>query len=48
MGAPVAERGGKSRRCVKVTRTGLEALQAARAAFNRMWAGLDPNLERNR
>jgi DNA-binding PadR family transcriptional regulator len=47
MGAPVAERGGKSRRCVKVTRTGLEALQAARAAFNRMWAGLDPNLERN-
>ena len=47
MGAPSAARGGKSRRCVKVTRTGLEALQAARDVFNQMWAGLDPRLERN-
>ena len=47
MGAPVAERGGKARRCVKVTHSGLNALQGAREALTRMWAGLDPNLERN-
>jgi PadR family transcriptional regulator, regulatory protein PadR len=47
MGAPVAERGGKARRCVKVTHSGLDALQDAREALTRMWAGLDPNLERN-
>lgn len=47
MGAPSAVRGGKSRRCVKVTHTGVEALQAARDVFDQMWAGLDPNLERN-
>lgn len=47
MGAPVAERGGKSRRCVKVTSTGLQALRDARYAMDRMWAGLDPNLEKN-
>ena len=47
MGAPVAERGGKARRCVKVTQTGMQALQDARYAIDRMWAGLDPNLEKN-
>jgi DNA-binding PadR family transcriptional regulator len=47
MGTPVAERGGKARRCVTVTHTGAEALQNARDARDRMWAGLDPNLERN-
>ena len=45
MGPPVAERGGKARRCVRVTGTGLQALQDARYALDRMWAGLDPNLE---
>jgi DNA-binding PadR family transcriptional regulator len=47
MGAPVAERGGKSRRCVMVTPTGLQALRDARYAMDRMWAGLDPNVEKN-
>jgi DNA-binding PadR family transcriptional regulator len=47
MGAPVAARGGKARRCVKVTRTGLEALRSSRHAIDRMWAGLDAKLQRN-
>ena len=47
MGEPVAERGGKARRCVKVTGTGLQVLQDTRHAMDRMWAGLDPNLEKN-
>ena len=47
MGAPVTERGGKARRCVKVTHTGLQALQDARHAMDQMGAGLDPNLEKN-
>lgn len=48
MGDPVAERGGKARRCVSVTRTGLEALRGSRDALDRMWRGLDPHLEKNR
>ena len=47
MGAPVTERGGKARRCVKVTHTGIQALRDARHAMDQMWAGLDPNLEKN-
>ena len=48
MGDPVAERGGKARRCVKVTRTGLSALRDSRHAIEQMWRGLDPRLEKNR
>ena len=48
MGDPVAERGGKARRCVKVTRTGLHALRESRRALDQMWRGLDPRLEKNR
>ena len=48
MGDPVAERGGKARRCVKVTRTGLAALRESRHAMDQMWRGLDPRLEKNR
>ena len=48
MGEPVAERGGKARRCVKVTRTGLSALRESRHAMEQMWRGLDPRLEKNR
>ena len=40
------ERGGKARRCVKVTRAGLQALRDSRAAVDRMWSGLDPTLEK--
>ena len=48
MGDPVAERGGKARRCVKVTRTGLSALRESRHALDQMWRGLDPRLEKGR
>ena len=42
MGDPTPERGGKSRRCVKVTRAGLQALHESRRAMDQMWRGLDP------
>jgi len=46
MGEPTQERGGKSRRCVKVTRSGVQALREARQAADQMWRGLDPRLEK--
>jgi PadR family transcriptional regulator, regulatory protein PadR len=46
MGDPTQERGGKSRRCVKVTRAGLQALRESRHAVDQMWQGLDPRLEK--
>jgi DNA-binding PadR family transcriptional regulator len=48
MGEPIAARGGKSRRCVRVTPTGEQALYDARYAMEQMWRGLDPRLEKNR
>ncbi|HXW05075.1 MAG TPA: helix-turn-helix transcriptional regulator [Vicinamibacterales bacterium] len=48
MGAPTQERGGKSRRCVKVTRTGIQMLRESRQALNEMWRGLDPRPEKIR
>ena len=42
MSASTQERGGKSRRCVNVTKAGVEALRAAREAANLMWKGLEP------
>jgi PadR family transcriptional regulator PadR len=44
MGEATAERGGKARRYVKVTRSGLESLRASRKALDNMWRGLDANL----
>ena len=41
MSKPTGEPGGKSRRCVKVTKSGVEALRAAREANDRMWKGLE-------
>lgn len=38
------ERGGKARRCVKVTRDGLESLRESRKVLDSMWKGLDPRL----
>jgi DNA-binding PadR family transcriptional regulator len=38
------ERGGKSRRCVKITGTGLESLRESRKVLDSMWKGLDPKL----
>ena len=42
------ERGGKARRCVKVTRAGLHTLRESRHAVDQMWSGLDPRLEKIR
>lgn len=42
MGDPTPERGGKSRRYVKLTADGAMALREARRAAERMWQGLDP------
>ena len=47
MGDPLAERGGKSRRCVKVTASGLRALRDARRAMDEMWRGLNLRPEKN-
>ena len=41
LGDPTPERGGKARRYVKVTRTGLESLRASRKVIDQMWQGLD-------
>ncbi|MEX2271423.1 MAG: helix-turn-helix transcriptional regulator [Vicinamibacterales bacterium] len=40
------ERGGKARRCVKVTRAGMHVLRESRQAVDQMWSGLDPRLEK--
>jgi DNA-binding PadR family transcriptional regulator len=44
MSDPTAERGGKARRCVNVTRAGLEMLRESRQVIDQMWKGLDPRL----
>jgi PadR family transcriptional regulator, regulatory protein PadR len=44
MGESTRERGGKSRRCVKVTDAGLEILRESRKLLDSMWRGLDPKL----
>jgi PadR family transcriptional regulator, regulatory protein PadR len=38
------ERGGKSRRCVKITGAGLQSLRESRKVLDSMWKGLDPKL----
>ena len=47
-GDPTSERGGKARRCVKVTRAGTTLLRESRAALDRMWQGLDAHARRAR
>jgi PadR family transcriptional regulator PadR len=42
MGEPTAERGGKSRRHVKVTAAGGRLLRESRKVMDGMWRGLDP------
>jgi PadR family transcriptional regulator len=48
MSDPTPERGGKARRCVKVTRAGLDMLRESRQVIDQMWKGLDPGLRGNR
>ncbi len=45
MGDPTDERGGKARRCVRVTPAGHQALRDAREAIDHMWRGLHPRLK---
>ena len=44
MGESTPERGGKARRCVKVTPAGLDSLRESRRALELMWKGLDSKL----
>jgi len=44
LGDSTGERGGKARRYVSVTRSGLESLRASRKALDSMWRGLDIDL----
>ena len=46
MGEPLATRGGRARRYFTVTRAGLEALRASRAALAGLSRGLESILER--
>ena|SRR5579862_5117729 len=39
--APIAERGGRARRCYRVTRAATAALRASRQTLLRLWDGLD-------
>lgn len=41
MGDPTTERGGKARRCVKVTSSGVRTLRESRDFLNLMWRGAD-------
>ena len=47
-GEPTAERGGKARRHVKLTRAGTAALRESRHVFEQMWRGLDASARRLR
>ena len=40
LSAPLPERGGRARRCYRVTRPALAALQASRRALFSLWDGL--------
>lgn len=39
--APTPERGGRARRCYRVTKPGIAALKASRRALVRLWEGLE-------
>lgn len=45
MGEPTSERGGKARRCVKLTATGLRTLKESRDFLNQMWRGAELNVK---
>ena len=42
---PTAKRGGRAKRFYDVAPSGVEALKAQRATFERMWSGLTETLE---
>ena len=46
--APTAERGGRARRCYRVTKPALTALRASQQALASLWAGVGVNLKAGR
>ncbi|HEX5215306.1 MAG TPA: helix-turn-helix transcriptional regulator [Vicinamibacterales bacterium] len=48
MSGPTAERGGRSKRYVKIRAAGAAALRESRARLARMWDGLEDDLTRSR
>ena len=48
MSDPLAERGGKPRRCVQVESAGLQALRESRERMEALWHGLDPAFRKAR
>lgn len=48
MSDPTPERGGKARRCVRLTSAGRDSLRAARQVLDSMWKGLDHGLRHHR
>ena len=48
MSDPTPERGGRSRRHLRLRPAGMRALQQSREFLNRMWDGLEPDLSRTR
>lgn len=47
MSEPTSERGGKARRCVRLTPAAIESLRLSRQVLDSMWKGLDPGLRRS-
>ena len=43
---PTAERGGRAKRCYKLTRTAVLVLKASRRTLLSLWDGLEPVLEK--
>ena len=43
---PTAERGGRAKRCYRLTRHAVDALQASRRTLLSLWNGLEPVLEK--
>jgi len=43
---PTAERGGRSKRCYRLTKPALAALRASRRTLLSLWDGLEPVLEK--
>jgi DNA-binding PadR family transcriptional regulator len=39
--APLSERGGRARRCYRVTRAGIASLRESRRTLVRLWEGLE-------
>jgi PadR family transcriptional regulator PadR len=48
MSDPTPERGGKARRCVRLTPAAVDSLRLSRQALDSMWQGIEPGLRKIR